>query len=289
MTVLLRYAGISPNKETDEVFPFLTEILDKLEKYSRESVWKNICTAYYRLIAWYNNPVLYHAFGAIVHKKGRDRIPSVVDGYDFLHDIDSMSNYHPDKDCNDYKKGSNQLNDYLLLSNVAFCWKRWPMRYSFLKHRNIEEWSFEHIFARNQKELSEDELKDWIPDISELQITEYKEACERDEENIWLEKHLKDEYPKEEDNSIKNLALLPKNANSSLSNKLFNGKSNTIKLWANQSWKDYWVPPVTEAVFMKSLVGLNPNIPYWSEDDKESYITAMDNDIKGFIQAIEDI
>ena len=40
---------------------------------------------------------------------------------------------------------------------------------------------------------------------------------------------------------------------------------------------------------MKSLVNLNPNIPYWSEDDKESYLTAMANDIKSFIKAIKTI
>lgn len=289
MTVLLRYAGISPNKESDEVFPFLAEIQKELETSSRESVWKKICVAYYRLVAWYNNPVLYHAFGIIIHTKGGDKIPSVVDGYNFIDDIIYMSNYKKDKDFNDYKKGGHRLFNYLLLSNVAFCWKRWPMRYSFLKHRNIEGWSLEHIFARNQKELSEDELKEWIPDISEIVIKEYKEACEKDKGNIWLAEHLKDEYPKEEDNSIKNLALLSKNANSSLNNKLFNGKRNAIRHWADQSWEEYWAPPTTEAVFMKSLVGLNPNIPYWSEDDKESYLTAMDYDIKSFIQAIEAI
>ena len=43
---------------------------------------------------------------------------------------------------------------------------------------------------------------------------------------------VKEEYPKEEDNSINNLALLPKNANSSLNNKLFNGKRDKIRDWA---------------------------------------------------------
>lgn len=290
MTVMLRYAGISPNRETDEVFPFLTKIQEELETYSRESVWKKICAAYYRLIAWYNNPLLYHAFGVTVHKKGREGIPSVVDGYNIKGDVTAMSEYKPDKDLNDYKNGGEKLHNYLLLSNVAFCWKRWPMRYSFFKHRNIEGWSLEHIFARNQKDLSEEELKEWIPSISKLQIKEYQEACEINYNgDDWLKEHLKEEYPKEEDNSIKNLALLPTNANSSLNNKLFNGKRNAIRDWADQSWKHYWAPPVTEAVFMKSLVNLNPNIPYWSEDDKESYLTAMANDIKSFIEAIKTI
>ena len=40
---------------------------------------------------------------------------------------------------------------------------------------------------------------------------------------------------------------------------------------------------------MKSIVGLNPNIPYWSEEDKESYLNAMDNDIKNLIEAVKNI
>ena len=290
MTVLLRYAGFSPNKESNEVFPFLAEIQEELKKSSRESVWKKICAAYYQLIAWYDNPVLYHAFGVLVHRKGVDKIPSVVNGYDINKEIKNLSKYIHDDEYNDYKKGGNNLHNYLLLSNVAFCWKRWPMRYSFLRHRNIEEWSLEHIFARNQKNLSEDELKEWIPGITTSQIKEYQDACEKDDNGAsWLAEQLKEQYPTQEDNTIKNLALLPKDANSSLNNKLFNGKRNAIIHWANQSWEDYWVPPVTEAIFMKSLVGLNPNIPYWSDDDKQSYKTAMGNDIKSFIQAIEAI
>ena len=288
MTVLLRYAGISPNKET-ELFPFLTEVEKEIEKTSRESVWKKVCTAYYRLISWYNSPILYHAFGVIVHKRGGDKIPCIIDGYNIVEELNSMANYERNEYFNDYKEGGAKLYNYLLLSNVAYCLKRWPLRYSYLKHRNVVGWSLEHIFARNQKDLSEEELKEWIPGITELQIREYQQKCEEHNGDDWLKQHLEKEYPTQDDNSISNLALLPIDANSSLNNKLFSGKRDAIKKWSDESWKNYWAPPITEAIFMKSLVGLNPNIPYWSEEDKESYLNAMDNDIKNLIEAVKNI
>ncbi len=103
----------------------------------------------------------------------------------------------------------------------------------------------------------------------------------------WLEEKLGNRYPKDEDDSIRNLALLPRDANSSLNNKLFNGKRQEVCKWANEGWKRYWVPPITEAVFMKSLLGLKMTLPYWSEPDKEVYIESIKNDIDNFINALE--
>lgn len=292
MTVLLRYADISPEENTDEVFPFLTKIQNELKSKSRESVWKLVCAAYYRLVEWYNDPLLYHAFGAIIHKRGGCPIPSIVKGYDISKNIEAMSAYTPDDEEFDDYNGRNAtgLYDYLLLSNVAFCWKRWPMRYSFLKHRSIKKWSLEHIFARNQKDLSKEELEKWIPSVTEEQIEDYKKKCEENAGNEWLSEKLKDKYPTGEDNSIKNLAMLPSNANSSLNNNLFEGKRDAVLNWANEGWKNYWVPPLTEAVFTKSLVGLNMSQPYWSDGDdgdKDSYYKYMDKSIKGFIDELK--
>ena len=56
MTVLLRYAGLIPTKteQEEEVFPFLTRILDELKTKSRVTIWKMIYSAFYRLSEWYN-------------------------------------------------------------------------------------------------------------------------------------------------------------------------------------------------------------------------------------------
>ncbi len=291
MTVLFRYAGIKPtDKEIEEeVFPFLSQLQELLNVKSRKTIWKSICAAYYRLLEWFNDPLMYHALGVVVHRRANREIISIVAENDILSKIEKMANYIPNKDKNDYNNWSEQLFNYLLLSNVAFCWKRWPYRYNFSKHREVDSWSIEHIFARNQQNLKEDELKEWFGDnLSKEKIKEYKEECNKQKGDEWLAQELGNKYPKEEDNSLQNLALLPKNTNSSLNNKLFEGKRAEICKWANDRWRKYWVPPVTEAVFMKSYAGLKMSIPFWSDvEDKPAYIKGMTNDISEFVQQLK--
>lgn len=155
-------------------------------------------------------------------------------------------------------------------------------------HRKVDAWSIEHIFARNQKDLDEKELAEWLgEDDSESAFNEYRTECDKGKGDDWLSKKLGSRYPSTEDNSVKNLALLPKNANSSLNNKLFEGKREAVSKWACDSWAYYWAPPVTEAVFMKSLPGLKMTLPYWSEEDKDSYIKSMSMNIASFIDALK--
>lgn len=289
MTVLLRYAGLIPTKteQEEEVFPFLTRILDELKTKSRITIWKMIYSALSRLLEWYNDPLMYHVFGAIVHQRNNKDIKPKT-RKEILDAIEKMAEYKPKEDKNDYSNWGEDLFNYLLLNNVAFCWKRWPYRYSFEMHRKVDAWSIEHIFARNQKDLDEKELAEWLgEDDSESAFNEYRTECDKGKGDDWLSKKLGSRYPSTEDNSVKNLALLPKNANSSLNNKLFEGKREAVSKWACDSWTDYWAPPVTETVFMKSLPGLKMTLPYWSEEDKDSYIKSMSMNIASFIDALK--
>lgn len=289
MTVLLRYAGLIPTKteQEEEVFPFLTRILDELKTKSRMTIWKMIYSALSRLLEWYNDPLMYHVFGAIVHQRNNKDIKPKT-RKEILDAIEKMAEYKPKEDKNDYSNWGEDLFNYLLLSNVAFCWKRWPYRYSFEMHRKVDAWSIEHIFARNQKDLDEKELAEWLgEDDSESAFNEYRTECDKGKGDDWLSKKLGSRYPSTEDNSVKNLALLPKNANSSLNNKLFEGKREAVSKWACDSGTDYWAPPVTETVFMKSLPGLKMTLPYWSEEDKDSYIKSMSMNIASFIDALK--
>lgn len=291
MTVIFRYAGIEAQKDSEEVFPFLSKVQEQIETTSREKLWKDICSVYYRLIAWYKDPLMYHAFGWYIHRKGGQLKPLMDIIKSLPRDINKESKYIKSDSNDDYNGGSNDnLYKYLLLSNVAFCWKRWPMRYDFKRHREIESWSLEHIFARNQRTLEPDELKQWIPGISEDDIKEYRNECVNNQGNEWLSNKIKDKYPKEEaaDNSLSNLAMLPKDANSSLNNSLFEGKRNLIIEWANGTHKELWAPPLTEAVFLKSLPKLSYSDPFWSEDDKQTYEKYMSSETKQFAKAVND-
>ena len=291
ITVLLRYAGLTPTKQEqeEEVFPFLTRILDEMKTKSRITIWRMIYSALYRLLEWYNDPLMYHAFGIVVHQKKNNKDINPKTRKEILATIEAIKEeYEPNEDKDDYSKGGDKLFNYLLLSNVAFCWKRWPYRYNFEKHRMVDAWSLEHIFARNQKNLNEEEFKDWIGKAaySMEKFKNYQEECSNGKGDEWLAQELGSRYPSTEDNSVKNLALLPKKANSSLNNKLFEGKREAVSKWACDSWTDYWAPPVTEAVFMKSLPGLKMTLPYWSEEDKETYLKSMSMNITSFIDAL---
>jgi hypothetical protein len=193
----------------------------------------------------------------------------------------------------DYNNGDNKnLYKYLLLAIVAYCWKRWPMRYDFNRHRNIINWSLEHIFARNQKNLNNEELKEWLPSISDDEWNDYKDNCIEGNGNEWLAKReeLKKIYPSEDvDDSLSNMALLPKNANSSLNNKLFEGKRNLIIQWAEDSWNKYWTPPLTEAVFLKALPGLSVNSLFWSKNDKKEYVGYIQKVTAEFIDSVKNL
>lgn len=61
--------------------------------------------------------------------------------------------------------------------------------------------------------------------------------------------------------------------------------------YANGQMRDgklTWAPPVTEAVFMKSMERLRMSLPYWSDqEDKPAYIRAMKSDIEAFIQQLK--
>lgn len=285
MTVLLRYAGVKGDKESKEVYPFLDEVQKKISTTSRERLWKRICAVYYRLIEWYKEPSMYHAFGWYVHRRGNQLNKTLEEIMSDLPNAMSECGKY-ERSENDYRGGSNdRLYRYLLLSNVAYCWKRWPMRYDFKRHRGVASWSLEHIFARNQKNLTEDELRDWIPGCKDEDWKEYQDVCAKDRGNEWLEEKLGERYPSEvEDNSLSNMAMLPKDANSSLNNKLFDGKRSLVIQWAENAWIPYWAPPVTEAVFMKSLPDLSIGNLFWSEDDKKAYVKYMKSVTTEFIQ-----
>ena len=155
-------------------------------------------------------------------------------------------------------------------------------------HRQVEAWSIEHIFARNQKNLDDKELKEWLGnDYSKSVFDEYRKEYNEGKGNDWLAKKLGNRYPSTEDNSINNLALLPRDANSSFNNKLFEGKRELVVQWSSERWITYWAPPVTEAVFMKSLTGLKMTLPYWSEEDKKAYYSSIKKTIKNFITALK--
>ena len=287
MTILFRYAGftVSPGME---VFPFLMMIEKELKTSSRAEVWEKISAAFHRLEEWFHDPLLYHAFGWYVHRRGGST-PGKLEETRWREELEKASRYPiaaPDETRDDYQQGQNgPLHRYLLLHNVACCWSQ-QTRYDFVRHRLVGVWSLEHIFARNQRDLTREELEQWLKGCTQQLWEEYQQKCQENQGNAWLADKLGKKYPEEEvDNSIRNLALLPQDANASFNNKLFEEKQKLAAQWSENGWTPYWIPPATEAVFQKSLPGVTSD-PYWSNEDKEAYLKYLKSSVNSFVEAV---
>ena len=287
MTILFRYAGftVSPGME---VFPFLMKIEEELKTSSRAEVWKKISAAFHQLEEWFRDPLFYYAFGWYVHRRGGSA-PGKLEEVRWREELEKAARYPipaPDETRDDYQQGQNDpLHRYLLLHNVACCWSR-QTRYDFVRHRRVGVWSLEHIFARNQRDLEREELEQWLPECTQQLWEKYQQECRNNQGNKWLADKLGEKYPEEEvDNSIRNLALLPQDANASFNNKLFEEKQKLAAQWSENGWTPYWIPPATEAVFQKSLPGVTSD-PYWSNEDKEAYLKYLKSSVNSFVEAV---
>ena len=286
-------------RENNEVFPFLTCVQQEIKESSRGEVWKKIYSAYYTLAAWHKDPLMYHAAGWFMHHCGSFNIcKSPLEDiraklYKALVKIENYVIPSPKEDSNNKTDYFNvphlkeQAREYLLLHNIAFCWQHYPMRYNFYKHKQVESWSLEHIVARNERDLTKDSFIRFSPQfLTETNWPAYEEACLNNQGDNWLASILPAEtYPLEDDHNIQNLALLGTNANSSLSDNLFEGKRQLIVEWSmNQT---YWVPPATQAVFFKTIADVDLKTPYWSQVDKQTYVKSMKKDVHAFVKAVE--
>lgn len=257
---------------------------------SRSELWSEVEQVFALLSKWYEDRACRHLVGWFFHcsEKTVSEAGAVV-----AVDEDTIANaikaaYYLRGDgkwledenlyetmCGDSKKW---LIDYLLLANAAWCSDRCGVDYDFYRHSLAGGWSIEHVHARNQRMLGEVEFKSLkfkSDDIAAL-WDEYRKKGTKDEANAFLQENLSEEsgYPDEdEDNSFGNLALLPRDANSSLNDKLFLGKQREILSWALQ--RDdacYWAPPLTVAMFAKEVGCKDDKFrEYWSKNDRESY------------------
>jgi hypothetical protein len=303
MAMLFCFAGLCQNLENDkasnEVFPFLKCIQDHLASgvEARKAIWKAIYGAYYLLAAWFDDPVLYHAVGWHLHRVDAPPL-ATINPAQFLADmtkslesiasfVESATQEDDNKHLKDvYYDNPNPTRSALLLYNVAFCRRRWPQKYDFQKHREVDEWSLEHIVARNEKKLSEEEFLNFAPGIlTKTHWQQYKDACAEDSRDAVLSSLLEKSYPAENDDTIRNLALLSKGANSSLNNALFERKRVQVRDWADQ--QAYWIPPATQAVFFKTIPGTDMSVHFWSTEDKRQYGEHVKNSTSAFVNEVK--
>lgn len=304
MGVLLSYAieaGQSGNPTERERFPLFAAC--KNAGMSRSELWSRVERVFALLSKWYGDRACRHLVGWFFHCSGKTVSEAgavVAVDKDTIANAIKTANYL----CGDGKwledknlyetldgDGKKWLVDYLLLANVAWCSERCGVDYDFYHHSLIGSWSIEHVHARNQRKLSEVEFKSLKFKVDNMAALwdEYSKMESKDEASAFLQEKLSEEsgYPDEdEDNSFGNLALLPRDANSSLNDKLFRGKQREILSWALQREDTcYWAPPLTVSMFVKEIGCPKDKFRnYWSEDDRKDYSDGIRSLVHDFLQ-----
>lgn len=208
-----------------------------------------------------------------------------------------------------YEHHYNFIHRFLLLFNVETIRQKGDEdnRFPFERYKNEGTWSLEHIHTQNTENLkTNQEWREWL----ELHKRSLKSLIKTQEENSSgdqsiskiIEKidstishivdtkykgSIRDEFsaiaPKVVDklsdvndkkiqmHSLSNMALLTVDENAVLNNSTFDVKRNILEMDRNG---DY-IPTCTKNVFMKYYSSSYTKLHFWSEEDRKSYIEAM--------------
>jgi len=195
-----------------------------------------------------------------------------------------------------YQEYYNETTSILLLFNIETYQKSEAnYRFPFDYFKN-EKWSLEHIHAQNAKDFETNrDIKAWVTDIDnllknwqekeELIPDEFNELVTKlnniidNENSISTENRIILTHAMEytdaffDIHSIKNLALLDGNTNSSFGNKAFKGKrEELIKIDKLSDEDKHFIPLCTKNVFLKYYTKEINQMEYWGYNDREDYL-----------------
>jgi hypothetical protein len=222
-----------------------------------------------------------------------------------LVNIDNIS----DIDNLEYEKNNNEILKILFLVNIEYIRQsktdktdnNYFRRFPFRLHDKYG-WTLEHIEAQNSEKLNtrnqwESWAKDhknalellnnsyfcddsWKPKIKELiglcsDFITNKSSGMKLFDNLY--KKVKDfiEYINDVNSlhNISNLALLDGKNNAVLSNSMYFVKKNKLL----EKIRDFeYIPPLTEATFMRYFTKEDKGLPYWSSDDRKDYLNQIE-------------
>ena len=217
-----------------------------------------------------------------------------------------------DYDDLNYEQHRPLIQTLLLLFNVETIRQKGDKnnKFPFESYKKQGVWSLEHIHAQNSESLkTNQDWKDWLLDHKhslEILAEDTKIGSEkaekikptirqidqvlihidtpsyhgsiRDEFNVVSASVidiLSDGNDKMQMHSMSNMALLTVGENAALSNSTFDVKR--VKVLDMDKHGDY-IPVCTKNVFMKYYSSSETKLHFWSEEDRKSYIKAM-NDV----------
>lgn len=293
---------------------------DKLESSRIEDVWKEIKDYFRIIMEWYADQQLFHLIGFLTSSKSKITVKELIKEYysnsykkdEFSeHVIKYIRDRFADVDIDDlsYDFGPDKetIKDVLLLFNVitvmnkSSAYSRFPFD-SYNMNRN--GWSLEHIHAQNTEGIGnskdlwlawiDEHLKSFrqIPGEVYAEVVEKLEAVDREgiDKNSFEELFNEISFMIQDDygidlHNIDNLALLDKNANSSISNNFFDVKRTMI---IEKDRTGEFIPVCTRNVFLKYYSSDPSQIHYWSETDRKDYMKAIKTVVSPYIEINEE-
>ncbi len=271
---------------------------------TRDFLWDEVKTYYRTFVEWYESKkdgkyVYFHLIGFLLQiGKSIETIKEKAEKQSksqFEQDLKEMIKNHfgeIDFDEITYQDNGKNIQELLLLFNVITTMNSGFVKFSF---ERIPKWSLEHIHAQNSEEITNEKqkrqlLEEQKKDKFIVQNEEIKEVIdsllESSEINqVQFEKVQQKIFDLSSDSgetihSIKNIALLSIEDNSSLNNAPFYKKRDRIK---QLDEKGAFIPICTKNVFLKYYskeVGQNFK---WDKNDMDSYLTEIKNTLNDYI------
>lgn len=298
------------NNEREKYFTFFhfNDRITNGKKKSVEFVWNEIVDYFDTLKVWYENRELYNRAGCLV--LFGERISNLIEETKHMKKTKKLS-YLDEKIQKKlvkeelvlslrYNKQYSDIKNILIWFNIKTM-DNSQERFPFNKFKEGSGWSLEHIHAQNSEGLrSESDWRDWLEkQLIALKAYEYKwdGIIDFNEEikNVLAKKtigrelfdslfkkitdlfsaKLSDDDLEANMHSIKNLALLKTDANSTLNNCVFEVKRNNL---ANLDRQGYFIPVCTRNVFTKYYSPAGENQAYlWTDKDRDAYYDEIMN------------
>ena len=294
---------------------------EKDKKLDIDKIWLEIKKYFLTFEEWYKDHVLYHYIGFLIdcgvsinEIKKESENKTKIEFKNYL-----KEKIKKQIDCNrdglkELEYGDKRIKKILLLFNIQTILdsKKSEMRFPFHKYKK-ENWDIEHVRSQTEKHInSKKHQLEWINDIldyffgtTDLEKIEDKKQNNKDEdlqeimellialkqsEKIdskkfeeafgKMRKYFKEDNQVENINNISNLTLLDSETNRSYKNSFFPIKrKRIIKNDAN----GIFVPIATKNLFLKYYSKRASENMYWTNDDAEDYLDAIETKLKDFL------
>jgi len=288
-----------------------------------EEIWRDVEAIYDRFCDWYNNPDKYHLIGYLTHSGVEirrilevcEKVSNNREVYELKKLASDMKQYSEAKiltDTDYESKRRDELRNLLLLFNIAtlVCKSEKQDRFPFDLYTEYK-WDIEHIHAIKDKlpgklEDSKDYLRALKEEFEELLLeyvdesnankTRYEKAVseisafinkadvkQKDAEEFYIELCCNYSDIIQEDNNIRNLALLDSNTNRGYRNVSYRQKRRQI---IELDSKGRFIPLCTRNVFLKYYSPEAKRLSRWEEPEREDYKSKIADTLSEFFSEV---